>query len=70
MTYEGSTSARAALRGFGPVGLLAILVIVAAGTSLTVAAALLVLLWARWSRTPWSEIGYVRPEGWVRILPA
>ncbi len=27
--------------------------------------AILVLLWRRQSRTPWREIGYVRPESWA-----
>src|SRR5476649_2087503 len=27
--------------------------------------AVLVLLWAQWSRTPWREIGYVRPRSWI-----
>lgn len=27
-------------------------------------AAILVLVWAHWSRTPWREIGYVRPRSW------
>jgi membrane protease YdiL (CAAX protease family) len=26
------------------------------------------LLWAQRSRTPWHEIGYVRPQSWVRSL--
>jgi membrane protease YdiL (CAAX protease family) len=26
---------------------------------------ILVLVWARRSRTPWREIGYVRPESWI-----
>lgn len=26
------------------------------------------LLWVRWSQTPWSEIGYVRPRSWTRSL--
>ena len=30
--------------------------------------ALLVLLWTRLSRTPWREIGYVRPQNWIRSL--
>jgi len=30
--------------------------------------AILVLVWARWSRTPWREIGYVRPKSWTRDL--
>ena len=24
--------------------------------------------WARWSRTPWREIGYVRPKSWIGSL--
>ena len=35
-------------------------------TNLT--AAILVLLWVRRSRTPWAEIGYVRPRSWGRSL--
>ena len=27
--------------------------------------AILVLIWRRQSRTPWREIGYVRPESWA-----
>ena len=27
--------------------------------------AVFVLLWVRWSRTPWHEIGYVRPKSWI-----
>ena len=30
--------------------------------------AILVLLWVRWSRTPWRDIGYVRPKSWTRDL--
>jgi len=51
------------LRGFGPVGILATLLILLATTPWI--GALLVLLWAYWSRTPWSEIGYRRPASWV-----
>ena len=52
------------LRGFGPLGLLAMLVIVAAQLFAPLSA-VLVLAWAAISRTPWSEIGYVRPRRWV-----
>jgi len=53
------------LCGFGPLGILAILVI-AAGTLVTpVLGAMLVLAWARRSHTPWREIGYVRPKSWI-----
>ncbi len=30
--------------------------------------AILVLLWVQWSRTPWRDIGYVRPKSWTRDL--
>ena len=56
----------AALRGFGPFGILAILVILAGNMVAVPLSALLVLVWGRWSRTPWREIGYVRPRSWIR----
>ena len=55
----------AALRGFGPVGILAILVILASNFVIAPINAILVLVWARLSRTPWREIGYVRPKSWI-----
>jgi membrane protease YdiL (CAAX protease family) len=61
----------AALRGFGPLGILAIVLILAAGNLpigvvvVVPAGGLLVLLWARLSQTPWREIGYVRPKSWI-----
>lgn len=59
-----------ALRGFGPLGILAILVILSSLLLAVPLAAVLVLLWVRWSRTPWSEIGYVRPRSWTKDLAA
>jgi membrane protease YdiL (CAAX protease family) len=57
-----------ALRGFGPLGLIAFLLI-AAGTMVVVPlGALLVVLWTWRSRTPWREIGYVRPKSWIGSL--
>src|SRR3989441_11506120 len=54
-------------RGVGPLGILAMLVLVLVGNyPVAPAGALLVLLWVRWSRTPWRDIGYVRPESWPR----
>lgn len=51
------------LRGFGPLGILAILVILLAGNYPFVPlSAILVLVWVWRSRTPWREIGYVRPR--------
>jgi uncharacterized protein len=70
---QGETSAMlssgdnvaARLRGFGPLGILAILVILAGNGVLLPLSAILVLVWARLSRTPWREIGYVRPKSWI-----
>lgn len=61
------------LRGFGPVGIVAILVIILAGNIfpgnfLVPAGALLTLLWVRLSHTPWREIGYVRPRSWIGTI--
>jgi membrane protease YdiL (CAAX protease family) len=58
----------AGLRGFGPLGILAILVIFAGNLVVVPLSAVLVLVWARLSRTPWPEIGYVRPESWILSL--
>jgi membrane protease YdiL (CAAX protease family) len=55
------------LRGFGPLGILAILAILL-GALLPPLGAVLVLLWAWRSRTPWHEIGYTRPGSWVRTV--
>jgi uncharacterized protein len=55
----------AKLRGFGFLGILAILVILAGNLILPPLSAVLVLLWAYFSRTPWREIGYVRPKSWL-----
>ncbi len=53
------------LRGFGPLGIIAILVILFADTIVKPLGAVLVLLWAWRSHTPWREIGYVRPKSWI-----
>jgi uncharacterized protein len=60
----------AALRGFGPTGLLAVLMILAGNLFLAPLGAILALLWAHRSRTPWREIGYVRPASWGRTALA
>jgi len=57
------------LRGFGPPGIAAMLVILLVGNyPVAPAAGLLVLLWARLSRTPWPALGFVRPRSWVVTL--
>jgi len=53
------------LRGFGALGILAILIILAGNLVIAPLSAILVLVWARLSRTPWREIGYVRPRSWA-----
>jgi len=59
----------ASLRGFGPLGIVAILVILFGGILPFVPlSAILVLVWAQWSRTPWREIGYVRPRSWIATV--
>lgn len=58
----------AALRGFGPIGILAIVVVAAGNFLFLPLSALLVLAWARLSETPWREIGYVRPKSWVATI--
>ncbi len=61
----------AGLRGFGPLGILAILAILLTGNVfignrvVLPVGAVLVLLWTLGSRTPWREVGYVRPRSWV-----
>jgi membrane protease YdiL (CAAX protease family) len=56
------------LRGFGPLGIFAIVVILASNFLVAPLNAILVLAWARLSRTPWREIGYVRPRSWIGAL--
>ena len=64
----------ARLRGFGPLGITAILVISLSGTVIVgnmiavPVSAVLVLVWVRLSRTPWPEIGYARPKSWAATL--
>jgi membrane protease YdiL (CAAX protease family) len=56
------------LRGFGPLGLLVILAVVLADAVVKPLGAILVLVWARRSGTPWREIGFVRPTSWVATV--
>lgn len=64
-SFDAVVAAR--LRGFGPLGILAVLVITA-GQIAGPLSALLVLIWARMSSTSWREIGFVRPKSWPRTL--
>jgi membrane protease YdiL (CAAX protease family) len=51
-----------ALRGFGPIGVLVLLAILLTGNIIGTA---LVLAWVWRSRTPWRELGFVRPRSWI-----
>jgi hypothetical protein len=56
------------LRGFGPLGILAILIILGGNFVIAPLSAVLVLIWTRISNTPWREIGYVRPRSWIKTI--
>jgi len=58
----------ARLRGFGPIGILAILIILGGNLVIEPLGAILVLIWAKISSTPWREIGYVRPRSWTKAI--
>jgi len=64
------------LRGFGPLGILSVLAVfltgnVVIGSILSIpVGAILVLMWARRSRTPWREIGFSRPRSWIGVVAA
>lgn len=53
------------LRGFGLVGILAILVILSGNFLFAPLSAVLALAWVWRSHTPWREIGYASPKSWV-----
>ena len=57
------------LRGFGPRGVFAILVVFAGAiVGGPLLAAALVLVWARLSGTPFRALGFVRPRNWTATL--
>lgn len=61
-TREGETFG-ARLRGVGPLGILFMVLVLGVGNLI---GPVLVLLWARVSRTPWKALGFVRPKRWLR----
>ena len=58
----------ARLRGFGPLGILAILIILGGNVVVAPLSAILILIWVKLSGTPWRDIGYVRPRSWIRTI--
>ena len=55
----------AKLRGFGPLGILAMIVVIFFGPIFEPFSVLPALAWVRLSHTPWREIGFVRPRNWI-----
>lgn len=58
----------AQLRGFGPLGIVAILIILAGNLVIASLSAIFALIWAWLSRTPWRNLGFVRPGSWTRTI--
>ena len=58
----------ARLRGFGPLGILAILIILGGNLIIPPLSAILALVWAKISNTPWREIGFVQPRSWTKTI--
>ena len=68
-TTEGTAESMAVrLRGFGPMGLVAVALVIAANLLVAPLGSVLVLAWAKLSRTPWRELGFAQPRSWVRVL--
>ena len=61
--HHADNPVAARLRGLGPLGILATVLILFAGTPWL--SAILVLVWVYLSRTPFADIGSVRPKSWL-----
>jgi membrane protease YdiL (CAAX protease family) len=67
--YGSAQDWRAKLAGTGPVGVSGVLVVSLGMILLTpIIGSILVLIWARVARVPFSEIGFVRPPSWLRSV--
>jgi membrane protease YdiL (CAAX protease family) len=58
----------ARLRGFGFLGIIAILVILGGNLLVVPLSGILVLLWAWITRTPWRDLGLARPRNWLSTI--
>jgi CAAX protease family protein len=56
------------LRGFGPVGVLGLFMVLAGNLLVAPLSAVLVLVWARLSQTPWQALGFAAPGSWTRVF--
>jgi membrane protease YdiL (CAAX protease family) len=63
---EGGLASR--LRGLGPIGVFAALIIVGANLALAPVGAILALVWAWLAKLPLAELGLRRPRSWVVTL--
>src|SRR5262249_53513308 len=63
-------SLAARLRGFGPVGILVMLIVFIGNLPYVPLGALIVLWWARRTGTPLAAIGLVRPRSWAATIVA
>jgi len=68
LSRTDSRDVAAQLRGFGPVGLLALLFILAGNLLVVPLSAVLVLVWSHLSQTPWRTLGFAAPRSWTRVL--
>ncbi len=68
MTSNSDSSIAKQLRGFGPVGIVAIIIVLGGTFVVTVLGTALVLVWVWLSGTPWREMGFVPPKSWVRTV--
>jgi hypothetical protein len=63
--HTGTSDTALRLRGFGSLGVLAIVVILAGSVAGPVVSAVLVLVWARLSHTPLRALGFTQPRRWT-----
>jgi membrane protease YdiL (CAAX protease family) len=62
------------LRGFGPIGIFSILVILLSGNLFITnifflpLGGIFALIWTLRSQTPWSDLGFIRPKSWMVTL--
>jgi uncharacterized protein len=68
ITHPRTSDTALRLRGFGLLGVLAIMVIFAGGGAGTIGSAVLVLVWARLSHTPPCALGFTSPRNWTVTL--
>ena len=56
------------LRGFGVIGMVAMLMVIASVFVSTIVAGVLAVVWALGSRTPVRELGYTKPNSWPAAI--